>query len=415
MRDPSTVFPDPFCKSDADWSWIQWRDPMYIDEVRRRWPDKGWAVRPHLVEGSPDPYGSTPGSLDFPEASPLSQQGFEGRKFFRDNRVWVRHTFLFDNTREKVTEYAGSAAESRLLVHPRFQYKYPDGRWITDCEGVVLADGNNWCPQLPDDERGTFPLVRIAAMPTIANFWGPPPIKLSRSLQNLSERLYTQTFENVVRLNNGVIINWANSGLDPQGIGWLPGEVLTINPGSQEPKVIAPQPLPQHMMTLPASLLALQKELQGYTQARQGNPGAGNISSDLFDASIYASQAMTRLRARMLAESIQRLAQIVFYIQARYGQMPDKRFTGLEQNEPAFAAWHPIDSLDEYDMYLDEGSMQVLSSTALRSVVGALAKSGMLPTEFVLEQFGVPGAKEIAEQNMQEKELQALSKLKRTR
>src|SRR5580698_11082824 len=37
-RDPETVKPDPFCKSDADWSWVQWDDWMYIDEVRRRWP-----------------------------------------------------------------------------------------------------------------------------------------------------------------------------------------------------------------------------------------------------------------------------------------------------------------------------------------------------------------------------------------
>jgi len=415
MRNPKTVFPDPYARSDSDWSFLIWEDWMYVDDVHRRWPDKGYLVRPHLYAGEADPYGSVDGALEFPEASPLSQGQTQDRKIFRDNRVRVRHCFMFDTTREKVKDYAGSESEALELVHPRFRYKYPDGRWITECEGVVLADGNNWCPQLPDDDLGTFPLVRLSAMPTISNFWGPPPVKLSRSLQETAERLYTQTFENVVRLNNGVIIIRNNSGLDPQAIGWLPGEVLMINAGTDPPQVINPQPLPQHMMTLPANILAIQKELQGYSQARQGNPGAGNISPDLFDASIYASQAMTRLRARMLAESIQRLAQIVFYVQSRYQRLPDRRFIGIEREEVSFASWEPTDSMDQYDAYLDEGSLRVLSGTALKSVVGALAKAGMLPTKYVLESLDVPNAEEISEEKLRESELAALARVKRPR
>src|ERR1700722_5532487 len=56
-RNPKTVYPDPFCKCDADWSWVQWHDWMYIDEVRRRWPDKGHLVRAKMYAGSADPYG----------------------------------------------------------------------------------------------------------------------------------------------------------------------------------------------------------------------------------------------------------------------------------------------------------------------------------------------------------------------
>jgi hypothetical protein len=414
-RNPKTVYPDPFAKSDKDWSWVGWDDWMYLDEVHRRWPEKGCYVRPHLYMGDVDPVGTVEGTLEFPEASPLSQSGVQDRKIFRDNRVRVRTFYLFDNTREKVKDYAGSATDIAELVHPRFQYKYPDGRWITECEGVILSDGNNWCPQLPDDRLGTFPLIRLLAMPAITNFWGPPPIKLTRSLQNLAERLYTQTFENVVRINNGVIVIKNNTGLDPQGIGWLPGEVLMINQGSDPPQVIAPVALPQHMMTLPAALLSLQKELQGYSQARQGNPGNGNVSADLFDAALWQSQPLTRLRGRLLAESIQRLASIVFYVEGRYKSISDQRFIGIEKDEAAYAKWSPMNSMDKYDAYLDEGSLRVLSGAALKSVVATMAKANMLPTEYVLETFDVPNAKELAEQKMQELELASLSRLKKPR
>lgn len=418
-RDPETVMPDPFCKSDSDWSWVQWYDWMYIDEVQRRWPDRGHMVRPKLYAGSADPYGQADTTLDYPEYSPMSNQGNEpNKRLFRDNRVRVRNTFLFDNTREKVESYAGSKSESAGLVHPRFGYKYPDGRWITDTEDVVLADGNNWCPQLPDDERGTFPIVRIAAMPTIANFWGPPPIKLSRSLQNLSERLYTQLFENVIRTNNGVIVYEANTGLDPNGFGWLPGEVLVINSGTKPPVVVSPQSLPQHMLTLPATLLSLQKELQGFSEARQGQSGGGNVSSDLFDATLWQSHYQTRLRGRLLSESIQRLAQIVWYVDARYKSVADRMFVPNEgKGEASMAEWQPIDSdsLDNYDAHLDPGSMKIVSGGAMRSVVSALAKAQLLPTKYVLNAFDLPGADEIADEQTKNLELGAMAKLKRPR
>jgi len=418
-RDPETVNPDPFCKTDADWSWVQWNDWLYIDDVRRRWPDRGRFVRPKVYAGSADPYGQSESTLDYPEYSPMSNQGNEPeKKIFRDNRVRVRNTFLFDNTREKVSDFAGSDSEALGLVHPRFGYKYPDGRWITDCDDVILADGNNWCPQLPDDERGTFPLVRVAAMPCISNFWGPAPIDLSRSLQNLAERGYGQLFENIVRTNNNVIVFKENTGLDPNSIGWLPGEVLVIKNNSDPPQMIAVSPLPQHMMNVPATWLALQKELQGFSEARQGQSGGGNVSPDLFDATLWQSHYQTRLRGRLLSESLQRLAQIVWYVDARYKSISDRVFVpNAGKDESQTAEWEPIDagSLANYDAYLDPGSLKVVSAGAMRSVVAALAKSKLLPTKYVLEAFDLPAAQEISEQALQELELQALAKLRKPR
>jgi hypothetical protein len=415
-RDPETVLPDPYCTSEADWSWLQFYDFMYIDEVRRIWPDRGRFVLPKMyAAGEAEPYGLADTPLEFPEYSPLNQSGDNpNRKLFRSNRVRVRHTFLFDNTREKVKENLGTKTISAALVHPRFQYAYPDGRWVTDCEHVVLADGNNWCPQLPDDERGTFPLVRFAAMPTLHNFWGPPPVKLTRDLQNLSERIYAQITENIIRTNNGVIVIETNTGIDPQAIGWLPGEVLMINAGSKPPVMVSPQGLPQQTFQFPAALLALQKELQGFSGARQGEQGAGNVSPDLFDASLFQSQYQTRLRTRLMAESIQRLAQIIFYVEARYKGIAD-RLPVPDKGELKYVGWEPIQSLDSYDAYLDEGSLRVMSASAMRSVVGALAKAKMLPTSYILETLDIPNAKELAEENMRELELAAMSRLKKSR
>ena len=419
LRHPKSVYPDPYAKSDSDWTWLIMHDWMYIDDVWRLWPEKGRYVRPHVYASDADPYGNVDGALEFPELSPLSvgTDGGQERKIFRDNRVLVRHCYMFDNTREAVKEYDGTRQFSDLLVHPRFRYKYPDGRWITECEGVILADGNNWCPQLPDDDRGTFPLIRIAAMPTITNFWGPPPVQMTRSIQRLSERVYTQFFENIVRLNNGVIVIQNNTGLSKSDIGWIPGEVIMINQGSQAPQVISPQVIPAQQLAIPDKLLAIQKELQGFSGARQGDTGGGNISPDLFDAALWQSKPMTRMRGRLLAESLLRLSSILFRIMCRYQQSPQRLFGGIREDKVIQHEWEPIEdsAISDYDMHVDEGSLQVLSGTMLRSAVSAMAKANLLPTKTVLETIGIPDAEQIAEEKTRELELGAMAKLRKAR
>src|SRR5271154_1056499 len=44
-RDPSTFFPDPGAKCRAQWVYVQLEDRMYIDEIRRRWPDQGYRIK----------------------------------------------------------------------------------------------------------------------------------------------------------------------------------------------------------------------------------------------------------------------------------------------------------------------------------------------------------------------------------
>ena len=420
-RNPANTYVDPYAKRDDHVAYVVFEDWLYIDDVRRRWPDTGWAVKPRYVSET-EPGSMTDISLEYPEMSPLAMHGQSpSQRIFRDNRVRLRTLYCFDNARQRIKDYAGTnSVAADLIADPRWEYKYPDGRWVTECEGVVLADGNNWCPKLPDDDRGTFPYVRLAATPPLHNIFGPPPIRFTKSLQSLAERLYTQLFENCVRLNNGVIVMRANSGLQASDIGWLPGEILTINAQADPPQVIAPQPLPPHMIQVPQGLLDLQKELMGYGQARTGEGQPGNVSPELFDATLWQQQAMTRLRGRLISEPLQRLAQMIFYIEARYKISPDNRIDqGTGASSPGgaqgFVQWRPTSRWPDFEVELDQGSLKVLSAAALRSVVAAMAKANMLPTEQVLEAFGVPHASEIAQEKMKELELQAVTRLKKPR
>ena len=169
-----------------------------------------------------------------------------------------------------------------------------------------------------------------------------------------------------------------------------------INQGSDPPQASIPLSVSSAVNgPSPAALLSLQKELQGFSQARQGEAGGGNVIPRLFDAAVWQPKPMTRLRGRLLAESLQRLAAIVFYVMARY-QVDSDHLSGVENGDVVHHKSEPTTSGDDFDIHLDPGSLQVLSSTALKSVVMGLAKANLLPDETVLETVGIPNASELA-------------------
>lgn len=112
-----------------------------------------------------------------------------------------------------------------------------------------------------------------------------------------------------------------------------------------------------------------------------------------------------------MSEPLQRLAQIVYYCDARYKTSIDRRID--QGSDSGFVSWRPTQRWEDYDVELDRGSMRVMSASAMRSVAGALAKAQMLPTKDVLEAFDWPNAENTAEERTRELELAAISKTKK--
>jgi hypothetical protein len=412
-RDPESVFPDPAATCAADMQWLILEDYLYIDQVKRMWPERGSMVRPRYSASRQEDYAA---GFDMPPGPMSVVGGLPNQKIYNDSRVKLRHLFIFDNAVESIRDEIGSSFNTDILVTPKFRPKYPGGRWVVECEGIILADGPNWCPKLPDDELGTFPCVPVRALPGLYTLWGPPPVKFSQGLQETAERMYSQVYENAIRLNNGIWFIHNDTGIDIDSFGGLPGEVQIINQGSQVPQPVYPGQMPESFTKLPQALMLMQKQLQGFTPARSGEPSQGNVSADLFDASVFQSQYLTRLRGRLLAESIQRSAQIIYYMMARF-MTQEQSFTQLLPGGGGVAShkWTPVVAAQAYDVYLDPGSISPISGASLRSIMLGLAKAGMVPTKALLESLDIPGGAELAEQVEQQQALAALAKLKRPR
>jgi hypothetical protein len=418
-RDPETFYPDANTKDDRGWAYVCAEDFFYVDDIKRNWGHAADNIKQRPgYEDYADDESTGSGfdlSLELPPG-PLrvdSPDGFEHHN--RGPRERVRYLWVKDFARERVDEIAGkdTGAGIELLVQPEMRWKYPNGRFLAECQGWILSDGANWVPRLPEDDFATFPFLGVWSMPHPKHYFGVPPVRYGKGAQDISERMWTQLIENLIRLNNGQCWIPDESGIDIDAYGGMPGEVQVYR-GEKPPSITWPNPIPQHMTQVPEILLQKVARYVGFTPERQGQAGQGNISPELFDAAVFQSQSILRMKARLLAEMYQRLAQMAFYMMVRFKKSEDRIRPPRGKDQEA-TVWKPIPEGAEVDMELDETSVDVLSSQMLKSLVLALGKQGLVPNKFILETLQIPNAAEIADAATKQGELAALSKLRRPR
>jgi hypothetical protein len=420
---PQWVYPDPAAKSDKDWSYVVVESRMYIDEIRRRWPEHGAYVRPHPAASSPtlNLLGEGPGYTFEMPPGPLSYMpgaASQARQGNWDGRVRVRTLFADDYSIEVAKDKSTKKALEKVLK-PTRRPKYANGRrMVIEAGGVILADGDIPIPETPSCR---FPVVPLWSLPNITSFWCPPMPRFAMDIQELAARMLSQTFENAVRLNNGIWFIDSRCGIDAEDFGGLPGEVRIINSGSPIPEIKWPPPMPPHMVQMPEYLLGKVKELMGFTVERQGKPGAGNVSAGLYDASVYQAQYLTRLASMLLADHVQKLTELQFYTMARFytysRYFPSFAAGGgteADDDEGGLSQWEPVkDDISKYSIYLDPGSVRALTKTGLRQMVLALRQAGLIDAEHALDMLEVPDAETIAKNLENEERLAALAKIKR--
>lgn len=419
--DPDIFFPDAHATNDQDWAYAGREDWKYVDEIKRDWGKAADGIRQsHSYDQEDVVENEATGSgfdlsLELPPG-PLrvdSPEGFEHQ--YTGARTRVRYFLVKDFARERIREEFGSDAEKDMdmIVGPNFRWKYPGGRFLVDCQGYVLADGPNFMPRLPQDDFGTFPFVGVWSLPHLKHYYGPPPVRYGKGPQEIAERMVVQLIENMIRTNNAQYWIPEESGIDIDTFGGLPGEVQVYR-GDKAPTLTWPQPIPQHMTQVPEMLLGKVARYLGWSPERQGQSGGGNISPELFDASVFQGQALLRLKGRMLAETYTRVSMMVFYMMCKFKTVPDQ-LRGPRGKEEKAAIWTPLREDDQVSIELDETSLDTMSNAMMKNLVVALGKQGSIPNEFMLTTLGVPHAKEMAAAATRQQELAALARIRRPR
>jgi hypothetical protein len=406
--DPDDFDPDP-TSMDDNWEYAIYTRPMTLDAVRRQWPDTGWRVPPK--PSARNPVGGMTPAMQMPFGPMTSMGGAPASKGQPSSGlVNVRFCYTLDPTPEKVKEAAGSKAATDFLPASKFKLRFPNGRLTIDGDGTVLYDGDNPTP------HRKFPFIPYWGLPKLEGFWAPPPIRYTRTLQEFAERSLTQAFENAYRCNNGIWLLPDGSGLDADKFGGLPGEIQVVNMNHGEPKFVSPNAFPASYLEYIKFALDKQAQIQGYAGSRGGQPGAGNLSVELYESAVEESSKLTKLRSRLSARSTQKAAEMVFYMYAKFfGERRGLKFPSFEGGSFEMNEWQPISDFSAWNVMVDPGSLEVMSAKNLRKTGLALNQAGKIDTKTLLTWLGVPGADEIAEKADQEQALRLLSTIKKGR
>ena len=409
--DPRLVFFDP--NTDYTWnpSYAGWSMGMNLEDIRLKWPETSRAIQSRHTSGGFQPFSGDAGygisQPPGPMSSMPSSPGQNAKTRSSDSTLMVTHCFCRDYTREQVEK---PDVPTTSLIDPEVRLKYPSGRWLVECDGVILQDGDNPYPMRRDIVAPRFPLFPNYVLPPLFGPWGIPVTRMTENMQKLGQRFMSQLYENGLRMNNAIWCIDENTGIDIDGFGGLPGEVVTIKPGSRPPQPITPSAIGSGALQAVDKLFAMQNDVLGFSASRQGEPGAGNISTDLFDSAVLQSSGLLQLAGRFLSETAESIGTFYFDTMCRYQSKTMLPYQGPDAL--TLASWDGVVDPSTYGLALDQASVRPLSEAVIRKLAPDLMKAGVIGTERGLRTMGVPDADGIANEQQQQQALQALAKVR---
>ena len=396
-RDPKSVYPDPDAVDDESWRYCFFEDFEDVVYIRKRWPIHGERVEPDSAYSS--------GIVDAKErrgssgkySGPMSgMDGSEGTEFSK-GRARILTLFIEDDETEDTTEEYEEEGEKKLRVVER--KKYPNGRMIQKAGNVILYDG----PTIYSDRL--VPCIRIIAQPSPHMFW-PPESPLSGVLEvtRAANKMDSMVVENGIRLNVGERIT-DDSSIDPKTEAAIPGSTRRIRPGSKY-DIKYPPPMPADMINGGERFRGFTAKVLGFTPARIGSGTKGNVSAELTETEISQTMGLSRLRARLLHNSMQKLVSMMFARMAQF-YTTDRMIPNISGGDFRPIKWKPISESDKYGAHVDPSSFQIKSKTMLQRLYLTLGKMGKIPDGTLLEILEIPDHKEVAKQLAQQLQLMA--------
>lgn len=408
--DPRYVIPDPDAINDKDWAYCIIESVMDIREIRRLFPVSGMRVTPDNKWSVQDRRKTAPDAISWGNyEGPMSDSNsLVGRAIqgYKKARARVLDCLIRDDSTETSIEQVKDANDKPIKGEngaPKLEQvtkpKYPNGRRIIGANGVILFDGPNPNPS------GDFGIIRVVLEPTLDRFWGKGFCEQTGELQMAADKLMSAVVENAIRLNNGIVKATTNTGVDWESFAGIPGQIVQINPGSTF-DIMYPKPMPTDMVQAPDRMLDMQKRLLGFGGARSGAGGRGNVSAELTETEISQAQGATRLRARMLYYTVQRLAEMIFARMAS-GYMTKRVIPAVDGESFKPVTWTPVDKPEQYQLLVDPSSFQVMSRTMLKRLAMALYKLKAIDRKALLERIEWPGWEQVSER-LDKQEQQAM-------
>lgn len=233
------VFPDPLAKNLDEATWIAQAKIRKLDYFKTHYPERGDSVKEEGTWLLSTQYENRINSLN------TRGQGQGGQQMAKNSAI-------------------------EIVYYERRSLKYPNGRMIVTANGVLLADKELPC--------GEIPLVKFDDVLIGGKYYSESLITHMRPLQDQFNRLYSQRTQWVNKLLNGKYLAPKGHGIIQESFDDTSGEIIEYNPGpqGQKPEPLAMPMIPAYAYTEEDRLQGSMFDISGINEVSRGQiPSAG--------------------------------------------------------------------------------------------------------------------------------------------
>lgn len=392
--DPRHIWPDPFAKS---WRWGDYlylinAEPDDLGNIRDRFPTRGGAVEPeplYSLDNKEDDDHNSGNENYFTWVAPSQERT---QKMGERHRALIKECWLDDKrvVEEIETDPDGNPildADGKPLC--KYVRRYPNGRCIITCNGVLLLDLAN--PFRHRQPPYTFFPGRISS--TLFSYGD---VEILARMEDKINQLAKDAYKNLRANMNAPWIVDAHAFDSPQKFQNLTndeGLVIIKRPGAMVQRH-PPSELPASLAPFMDWLKGVFDDILGVSGVMRGQVAEGaQLSAEAIQGLQGASTSRVRLKSRLLENSLEHLGYLLQWnIRQKYPGTMQVQWQDPSTGETKEICWDDTAAQDDYAIEIQTGSSLPGAKQGAASQAILLWDHGLIDREAALSQMQFPGA-----------------------
>lgn len=303
--DPFDVYPDPSAYDvNLRANYFVIAEPTPVDKLKAQYPDKAEYIKPDLVDMSRRDRTNFNEQMRY--KSPTDNRTVvQGGGYDLDAKDEALKITLYIHDPEYIEEEVEETDPTSGMPSKAYiqKLKYPNGRKICICGGVLLDDG-----PLPFDDK-KFPFVRLLNYILPREFWGISEVEQLESPQKTFNKLVSFALDVLTLMGNPIWVVDADSGIDVENLFNRPGLVVEKNKGTEARREEGVQ-LQPFVMQLIDKMKLWFDDISGSNDVSRGVRPEGVTAAAAITALQDAQQTRIRQKSRNIDTFMQQFGQM---------------------------------------------------------------------------------------------------------
>jgi hypothetical protein len=341
-EDPFYQFPDPYAKNvNEDCNYYIVAKPEPVEKIKKKYPQVANFIKPDLLDISKrDKQITDQIRYKSPLDNRVVMEGSSAYDLEARDEVLVITCYIKDD--EIVEEEVKSVDDNGFEQVSYLQkLKYPTGRKIVTCGGVLLEDS-----QMEAWRDKKFPYMRLTNYMLPREFWGMSEVEQLESPQKIFNRLISYALDVLTLMGNPIWVVDTTSGVLVDNLFNRPGLIVEKEPGSEVRREEGVQ-LQPYVLQMIDRMKSWFDDVSGSNDVSRGVKPEGVSAASAITALQDAAQTRLRQKGRFIDAFMQEFGQHYLDIVFEFYTAPRVFRITNDKNSTTYFKFHVEQSQDQ--------------------------------------------------------------------